>query len=76
MGTTTSSAHDWKEWRRLRAWELKQQGWFQQDIADALDVSKWVVSRWFRHVRDAGVEALLSHPAPGPLPKLTDTQKR
>lgn len=76
METTTPSAHDWKEWRRLRAWELKQQGWVQQDIADALDVSKEVVSRWFRRVRDAGVEALLSHPSSGPLPKLTASQKR
>lgn len=72
MGTTTP-AHDWKEWRRLRAWELKQQGWVQQDIADALDVSTEVVSRWLHRVRDAGVEALLSHP--GPLAKLTATQK-
>src|ERR1700733_9757181 len=76
MGTTTPSAHDWKEWRRLRAWELKQQGWFQQDIAEALGVSKEVVSRWFHRVRDVGVEALLCHPAPGPLPKLATNQKR
>jgi transposase len=75
MGTTAPSAHDWKEWRRLRAWELKQQGWVQQDIADALDVSKEAVSRWIRRVRDAGVEALRSHPAPGPPPKLTAAQK-
>ena len=74
MGTTPA-AHDWKEWRRLRAWELKQQGWVQQDIADALDVSKEVVSRWLHRVRDAGVEALLSHPGTGPLAKLTATQK-
>ena len=52
METTTLSAHDWKEWRRLRTWELKQQGWLQKDIADALDVSKEVVSRWLRRVRD------------------------
>jgi transposase len=76
MGTTASSAHDWKEWRRLRAWELNQQGWVQQDIADALDVSKETVSRWFRRARDAGVDSLRSHPAPGPQPKLTDEQKR
>ena len=75
METTTLSAHDWKEWRRLRTWELKQQGWLQKDIADALDVSKEVVSRWLRRVRDLGVEALLSHPGSGPLPKLTATQK-
>lgn len=71
----TPSPHDWKEWRRLRAWKLKQQGWAQQDIADALDVSREVVSRWLRRVRDAGVEALLSHPAPGRLPQLTTAQK-
>lgn len=75
MGTPSPSAHDWKEWRRLRAWELKQQGWVQQDIADALDVSKEAVSRWLRRARDAGVEALLAHPALGPLPKLTAAQK-
>jgi|SRR5665213_3355723 len=73
MGTT--SADDWKEWRRLRAWELKQKGWLQQDIADALDVSREVVNRWLHRAREAGVEALLSHPAPGPLPRLTATQK-
>jgi transcriptional regulator len=27
---------DWREGRRRRAWELKQQGWKQQDIAAAL----------------------------------------
>src|SRR5438270_126230 len=74
MGTTTPSAHDWKEWRRLRAWELKQQGWVQQDIAAALDVSKETVSRWLHRAHDGGVAALLSHPAPGPLPKLTPAQ--
>jgi transposase len=47
----------------------------QQDIADALDASKGAVSRWLRRGRDAGVEALLSHPAPGPQPRLTAAQK-
>lgn len=75
MGTTIPCPHDWKEWRRLRAWELKQQGWVQQDIAEALDVSTEVVSRWLHRARDAGVEALLSHPAPGAPPKLTPAQK-
>jgi transposase len=75
MGTTSLSAHDSKEWRRLRAWELKQQGWVQKDIADALDVTKEAISRWLHRARDAGVDALLSHPAPGPQPKLTAAQK-
>ncbi len=29
---------DWREGRRLRAWELAQQGWKQKDIAAALGV--------------------------------------
>jgi hypothetical protein len=31
-------ATDWREGRRLRAFELKQQGWSQQRIAEALGV--------------------------------------
>ncbi len=27
---------DWREGRRRRAWELKEQGWKQRDIAAAL----------------------------------------
>ncbi len=37
---------DWREWRRLRALHLKQQGWYQRDIAAALGVSEDTVSRW------------------------------
>jgi predicted transcriptional regulator len=37
--------HDWKEGRRLRAWELSQQGWKQREIAEALGVSKAAVSQ-------------------------------
>jgi transcriptional regulator with XRE-family HTH domain len=37
-------ATDWREGRRLRAFELKQQGWSQQRIAEALGVSKGAVS--------------------------------
>ena len=31
---------DWREWRRFRALYLKQRGWYQRDIAEALDVSE------------------------------------
>jgi len=31
---------DWREARRLRAWKLKQKGWKQKDIAEALGVVK------------------------------------
>ena len=71
-----SSPHprDWREARRLRAWELKQKGWPQKDIAEALGVSDGAVSQWMRRAREGGVEALRSNPAPGPRPKLSEEQ--
>ncbi len=66
---------DWLEGRRKRAWELKQQGWKQQDIAVALGVTKGAVSQWMRRAREGGVEALRRHPPPGPTPKLTAEQR-
>jgi transposase len=68
--------HDWREWRRMRALYLKQQGWKQRDIAAALGVTEAAVSQWLATARRGGVVALLSHPAPGPLPKLTPAQQR
>jgi transposase len=67
---------DWREWRRLRALHLKQQGWYQRDIAAALGVAEETVSRWLARARDGGPEALLARPAPGHPPKLADTHKR
>ena len=68
--------HNWREWRRLRALHLKQQGWFQRDIAEALGVSEESVSRWLARAQHGGPEALLAHPAPGRPAKLSDAQKR
>jgi transposase len=67
---------DWREWRRLRAVHLKQRGWYQRDIAEAVGASEETVSRWLARARDGGPAALLAHPAPGRPPKLTDRQKR
>src|SRR5215208_4351575 len=33
----SSQASNWREGRRLRAFELKEQGWKQKQIAEALD---------------------------------------
>jgi transposase len=76
METTTPSPYDWKEWRRLRAWELKQQGWSQHDIAVALGASKGAVSKWIHTGEVGGTEALRSHTGPGHPAKLTPSQKR
>src|ERR1700730_1628035 len=75
MGTTRSSPPDWKEWRRLRAWDLSRQGWAQKDIAIALGASKGAVSRWLHTAEDTGAEALRSHSSPGHPAKLTPAQK-
>src|SRR4051795_5655800 len=66
---------DWREGRRLRAWALKEQGWSQQAIAEALGVTPGAVSQWMRRAREGGVEALKRRVAPGPTPKLTDEQR-
>lgn len=67
---------DWREWRRLRAVQLQQQGWFQRDIAAALGVAEETVSRWLARARAGGPEALLAHPAPGHPSELSATQRR
>src|SRR5579883_120061 len=59
------------EWRRLRALDLKQRGWTQRDIAEALDASEVHVSRWLARARAGGPDALRARPAPGRSPRLT-----
>jgi transposase len=68
--------HDWREWRRLRALHLKQQGWSQRDIAAALGVSDDTVGRWLARARNGGPEALRARPVPGRPPKLSPARKR
>jgi transposase len=66
---------DWREGRRRRAWELKQAGWKQHDIAAALGVTEGAVSQWLKRARAHGIEeGLRRHPARGPAPKLTPEQ--
>lgn len=60
----------------MRALALKQQGYTQRAIAEALGVSEQAVSEWLAAVRQGGPQALRSHPAPGAPPKLTAGQKR
>jgi len=60
----------------LRVLQLKQQGWYQRDIADALGAAEETVSRWLARARDGGPEALRARPRPGRPPNLTPAQKR
>ena len=65
---------DWKEARRRRAFDLKQEGWTQQEIAEALGVSKAATSQWMRTVREEGISGLCTRPHTGGPRKLRDAQ--
>jgi transposase len=72
--TLSSQATGWREGRRLRAFELKEQGWNQNEIAQALGVSEGAVSQWMRRATEEGVEALKHKPPPGAASRLDDSQ--
>src|ERR1700730_16741035 len=76
MEASTFAPDDWREWRRMRALDLKQQGWRQRDIAAALGISEVSVSRWLASARQGGLAALRACSASGPAPKLAPEQKR
>jgi transposase len=70
--TLSSQATDWREGRRLRALELKERGWKQTQIADALGVTEGAVSQWMKRAREEGVEGLRHKPPPGATPRLSE----
>lgn len=70
MSKTTPRPFDWREGRRLRAWELYQQGWKQKDIAAALGVTEGAVSQWISRGKSQGPEGLRHRTSPGAPPKL------
>jgi transposase len=76
MRTTRSSGSDWRQWRRLRAWDLARAGWGVRRIARALDASPPAVCHWLALARRDGPEALCAHTHPGAPPKLRADQKR
>jgi transposase len=66
---------DLREYRRFRAWELRQEGWTQESIAGALGVTQGAVSQWLKRAREGGgPEALRRRKAPGARPRLTPEQ--
>src|SRR4051795_972022 len=69
METTHPIPPECLEWRRYRALYLKQRGWIQRDIAEALDVSEVALSGWLARARDGGPESLRSRPLPRPRPR-------
>jgi len=76
MDEKQAQTSDWREYRRLRAWELKQQGWKQKDIAEALGVTPGAVSQWIQRAQAGGPEALRRRPASGRAPRLSAEQRK
>jgi transposase len=73
--TLASEATNWREGRRLRALELKERGWKQSEIAEALGVTEGAVSQWMKRAREEGAEALRHKPPPGAPSRLSDQQR-
>jgi transposase len=72
--TLSSQAKDWREGRRLRAFELKEEGWKQTEIADALGVSEGAVNQWMKRTSEKGVQAFRHKPPPGAPPRLSEDE--
>ena len=75
-GSNTQPPVNWREARRLQAWKLKQKGWSNTDIAEALGVSQGAVSQWMSKAQTGGEDALRHRARPGATPRLTSEQKQ
>jgi transposase len=76
MESWNSISRSAQEWRRLRAVDLKEQGWSQREIAEVLDVAEETVSRWLTRARAGGADVLRARPTPGRPPRLSSEQRR
>lgn len=73
--TLSQQATNWREGRRVRAFELYQKGWKQKDIADALGVTQGAVSQWLKRVREGGIQVLAHRKPPGAPSRLSQQQR-
>jgi transposase len=73
--TLSSQATNWREGRRLRAFELKERGWKQSEIAEALGVTEGAVSQWMKRATEQGAHALRHKAPPGAPSRLSDEQR-
>jgi transposase len=77
MNTTKEQEpQNWREYRRMRAWEMHQQGYKQREIAAALDLTQSAVSRIIARAEAGGLKALRHHKPPGRRPSLSAEQRQ
>src|ERR1700744_3302739 len=72
----TAKDGDLREWRRLQALHLKEEGWRRGDVAEALNVTERSVSRWLSIARFCGPQGLRSAPIPRRPPELLSRRQR
>src|SRR5260370_37158758 len=75
MSTKTAVRTDWREQRRLQALNLREHGWKQNKIAEALGVSEGAVSQWLHKAKTQGSQALRHRLPPGRPAKLSPDQQ-
>ena len=75
MARETAKVTDWREARRLRAWELSREGWSQSAIARALGVTRGSVSHWMKCVHELGEQGLHRRLGAVRPPKLSAEQR-
>ena len=75
MTNKTTSSQDWREYRRLRVWEMHQQGYKQEAIAQALGLTQPGVSQIISRAKQQGPEALRWQKPKGVSPRLSQEQK-
>lgn len=61
--------------RRKRAFELRELGWSESEIAKALGVTQGAVSQWLSRGSSDGEPAWVTKPRPGRPAKLTEPQR-
>jgi len=74
MAKRLPTPSDWQEARRWQALALKQQGWQQQRIAQALGVTQGAVSQWMATVQEYGAEGLRAGLRSGAPPRLNGSE--
>lgn len=74
--TNQTGIKSWREYRRQRAWEMHQQGYKQQAIAEALGLTQSGVSHLVKRAKQGGESALEQHKPPGAPRRLTAEQRQ
>lgn len=73
--TKNKTRPDWREYRRLRVWEMHQQGAKQSEIAAALGLTQAGVSQIIKRGQSGGEAALRQRKPKGAQAKLSPEQK-